>query len=71
MSVKDVRDTALIYKLVERNGMPTIAVFEDGEEHIFYDITYGYDLGEEYAHIYTNMDSKVEGAQIEFFLQLS
>ncbi|QJF52317.1 hypothetical protein [Roseobacter ponti] len=67
MSTQEVRDTALINKLVERDGTPTIAVLEDGEEYVIFNIVYGYDLGDEFAHITTNFDPQTAGASVDFF----
>ncbi|MEM9426677.1 MAG: hypothetical protein AAGA06_08235 [Pseudomonadota bacterium] len=67
MQTQKVRDTALINKLVERDGTATIAVFEDGKEAIFFNIAWGYDLGDEFAHITTNISPEIEGASVDFF----
>jgi hypothetical protein len=61
------RDDALIRLLKARYGMPTIAVLEDGSEYIFVNIACGYDLGDEYAHINTNMSPSFEGMDCDFF----
>jgi len=65
--MQKVRDAALINKFVERNGMPTIAVFKDGEETIIFNIAWGYDQGDEFAHITTNISPEIDGASVDFF----
>jgi len=67
MSTQKKRDTALINKLVERDGMPTVAVLEGGEEAVIFNIAWGYDLGDEFAHVITNISPEIEGASVDFF----
>ncbi|PXW80543.1 hypothetical protein BZA02_10532 [Ruegeria sp. P4] len=67
MAVQKMRDTALINKLIERDGIPTVAVFDDGEELIILNIAWGYDLGDEFAHITANISAQIDGTSVFFF----
>ena len=67
MSTQNIRDVALINKLIERDGIATVAVFEGGEEAVIFNIAWGYDLGDEFAHITTNISPVIEGASVDSF----
>jgi len=62
------RDDALIELLVKRDGIATVAVLEDGTEYTIFNIAWGYDLGDQYAHITTNISPSIEGTTINFFV---
>jgi hypothetical protein len=67
MSFQNKRDTNLIKKLAQRDGVPSIVVFKDGREATIFNIAWGYDLGDEFAHITTNISPEVEGTKVDFF----
>jgi hypothetical protein len=47
--------------------MLTTVRLRDGSQHLVRDIAWGYDLGDEYAHITTNVSPGGEGLPIDFF----
>ena len=61
------RDGSLIRLLLSRDGVLTVAVHKDGTEFVFSNIAWGYDLGDEYAHITTNISPRIEGLSEDFF----
>ena len=67
MADQNMRDADLISKLVERDGVPTIAVFKSGKETTIHNIVWGCDFGDEFAHITTNITPNINGAEIDFF----
>ena len=50
-----------------RDGKRTTVVVRDGRRYDVFNAVYGYDMGDEYAHVVTNLDSDVPGQQVEFF----
>ena len=40
---------------------------KNGESRIVWNIAWGYDIGDDYAHITTNISPTVEGASIDVF----
>lgn len=42
-------------------------MLNDGTQHVVKDIAWGYDLGDKYAHITTNVSPGGEGLPIDFF----
>ncbi len=42
-------------------------MLDDGRQVRVRDIAYGYDWGDEYAHVYTNMNPESNGMSLEFF----
>ncbi len=60
-------DASLINLLLARNGQTTTVVVRDGRRYTICNIVYGYDSGDEGAHIITNLDSDVPGQKTEFF----
>lgn len=67
MAETNILDDALIRLLVARDGRLTVAVLNDGSEAVFSNIAWGYDLGDQYAHITTNISPNVEGLEVDFF----
>ncbi len=45
----------------------SIVVLDDGRRVRVLDIAYGYDWGDEYAHVLTNMNPESSGMSLEFF----
>jgi len=60
-------DKKIIKILSEKDTQVTRVFLKDGTEFVVYNIAWGYDIGEEYAHITTNISPDVEGASIDFF----
>lgn len=42
-------------------------VLRDGRRLVVYDIAWGYDFGDQWAHVTTNASPGVEGASLDFF----
>ena len=42
-------------------------LLSDGSKCRFYNIAWGYELGDDYAHITANISPEQEGADIDFF----
>lgn len=51
----------------ERDGTETLVVLQDGRRLIVRDIAWGYDAGENWAHVTTNISPGFEGAVVDFF----
>ena len=61
------KDKAIIEFLKHRTGKSTIARMKDGSLFTIWNIVLGYDMGDEYAHITTNINPGIPGAEIDFF----
>ena len=51
----------------QRDGNPTEVVLFDGTTVLAYNIAWGYDLGDEYAHVTTNASPFIEGMPLDLF----
>jgi hypothetical protein len=60
-------DTPLIKTLRRRDGLLTTVHLKDGSHYVVKDIAWGYDLGDEFAHITTNTSPGGDGLSIDFF----
>lgn len=60
-------DTALIDLLNERHGRRTTVVQTDGRNLDLWNIVWGYDMGDEFAHVTTNCSPFTEGANLDVF----
>jgi hypothetical protein len=60
-------DTALLDLLRARDGLLTHVLLADGKRLPVYDIAWGYDMGDEHAHVTTNISPPVDGRPIHFF----
>ena len=60
-------DTPLIKTLRRRDGLLTTVHLKDGSHSVVKDIAWGYDPGDEYAHITTNISPGGDGLSIDFF----
>jgi len=60
-------DTELIELLQRRDGLLTTVLLKDGSRRVVQDIAWGYDLGDQYAHITTNVSPGGDGLSIDFF----
>lgn len=60
-------DGDLVALFQSRDGQATEVVLRDGQRLIVFNIAWGYDIADEYAHVTTNVSPDVEGATIDFF----
>ncbi|MQA97255.1 MAG: hypothetical protein GEV11_22415 [Streptosporangiales bacterium] len=65
------RDEAILRLLQDRAGQPTEVVLRDDTRLTVFNIAWGYDLGDEYAHVTTNISPDIEGAAVDFFFTSS
>jgi hypothetical protein len=57
-----------IVKILEKRcGLPTTIYLKNGETLNVFDIAWGYDLGDDFAHITTNISPPKEGVEVSFF----
>ncbi|MBM6399791.1 hypothetical protein [Phycicoccus sonneratiae] len=61
-------DAHILELLVNRDGLPTLVTLENGATITVYNIAWGYDIGDEYAHVTTNVSPEVDGTAIHLFL---
>lgn len=60
-------DAQLILLLIDRDGMPTTVSLRDGRNLTVWNIAWGYDMGDEYAHVTTNCSPSVGDMPLDFF----
>lgn len=60
-------DKALIELLNGRDGRKTTVVLVDGRRFDLWNIAWGYDMGDEFAHVTTNCSPFVEGTRLDVF----
>jgi hypothetical protein len=66
--VDDARlDKALVDLLRQRDGASTTVIFKDDRRLEVRNVACGYDEGDEYAHISTNVSPQVTGVPFDFF----
>lgn len=63
----DTADADLIDLLNERDGRASVVVMADGSAITVINIAWGYDMGEDHAHITTNVSPDMPGQSIDFF----
>jgi hypothetical protein len=61
------RDESLISLFRDRDGRTTRVILRDGRLLTVLNIAWGYDMGDEFAHVTTNVSPSVEGTSIDFF----
>lgn len=61
-------DIEIINLLVDRDGIPTLVTLKGGRGLTVHNIAWGYDDGDEYAHVTTNISPSLDGASIDYFL---
>ncbi|GAA4923283.1 hypothetical protein HD597_000384 [Nonomuraea thailandensis] len=61
------QDQAILRLLQDRDGVATEVTLHDGTSLTVFNIAWGYDMGDVYAHVTTNISPDVEGACIDFF----
>lgn len=67
MNNTEHKDNEILEQLKRRDGIETEIVLKDGTKLIVWNITWGYDIGENFAHITTNISPNIEKAEIDFF----
>jgi hypothetical protein len=60
-------DVDVINLLMKRDGIPTRVTLANGRELTVHNIAWGYDTGDEHAHVTTNISPEVDGASIDLF----
>ena len=55
-------DVDVISLLVQRDGKATLVTLKNGLGLTVHNIAWGYEIGDEYAHVTTNIDPEVDGA---------
>ena len=60
-------DERLIEYLRSRDGSLTILRDTDGISHRVFNIAWGYDFGDQFAHVTTNISPGVDGEEPSFF----
>lgn len=60
-------DADVIDLLVSREGVATAVALKSGSRLTVHNIAWGYDMGEDHAHVTTNISPEVPGATIDFF----
>jgi hypothetical protein len=61
------RDGDLIALLNERDGGATRVEMRDGSALTVFNIAWGYDMGDEFAHVTTNISPPIDGATTDHF----
>jgi hypothetical protein len=61
------RDEPLIALLQERDGKLTRVETRDGSVLRVFNIAWGYDMGDEFAHVTTNVSPFIDGESMDFF----
>ena len=67
----DPKDLAVLSALQERDGTVTEVELIDGQRLTVVNIAWGYDMGDRFSHITTNMSPTVDGLAIDFFYSSS
>jgi hypothetical protein len=61
-------DDEVINLLVERDGIATTVTLKNGLGLTVHNIAWGYDIGDEYAYVTTNISPDIEGASVDVFV---
>ncbi len=61
------KDEAIIELLRARDGVATDVRLRDGRVCIAFNIAWGYDIGDDFAHVSTNVSPRAEGRDFDFF----
>ena len=61
------RDDEILRVLQDRDGTPTTVLLRDGRSLTVFDISWGYDMGDEFAHVTTNVGLKDENTPLDVF----
>jgi hypothetical protein len=60
-------DLRVLAVLQERDGVETLVDLEDGSRRMVWDIAWGYDMGDEYSHVTTNISPGAPGRPVDSF----
>lgn len=60
-------DELVIDLLSSRDGQLTEVFLRDGRLYRVFNIAWGYDMGDEYAHVTSNISPSVEGEPVDLF----
>jgi hypothetical protein len=61
------KDKSIIVLLTRRAGQVTFVRLENGNVLRVLNIAYGYDMGDDFAHVTTNISPSIEGESVDFF----
>lgn len=67
MQKMEVKDNHIIDIFRKRDGQQTTVKLGNGSRYEVWDIAWGYDMGDEYAHITTNVSPGAENRTVDFF----
>ncbi|NMO51952.1 hypothetical protein HH310_12190 [Actinoplanes sp. TBRC 11911] len=68
MSQPPAQDEERLQRLARRAGSETVVILRDGRRLSVYDIAWGYDVGDAWAHVTTNISPGFEGAPVDLFV---
>jgi hypothetical protein len=60
-------DDSMIAAFQDRDGLPALVTLRDGSSMIVYNIAWGYDEGDKWAHVTSNISPAVDNASVDFF----
>lgn len=66
-AVNDPVDAEVIATFRQFSGTPVTVELKNGERYRVLNIAWGYDCGEEHAHVTTNISPPVDGESIDVF----
>ncbi|NNV58025.1 hypothetical protein [Limnovirga soli] len=61
------KDKNIIDIFQSRDGVETKVELKNGKQISIWNIAWGYDIGDEFAHITTNISPNIDNATIDFF----
>lgn len=61
------KDENIIETFKSRDGLETKVELKNGKQLIVWNIAWGYNMGDDYAHITTNISPNVDKGSIDFF----
>ena len=67
MTQTEYKDKNIIDFFKGRDGFETKVELKNGRLISVWNIAWGYDIGDEYAHITTNISPNIDNATIDFF----
>lgn len=67
MTQTEHRDKSIIDIFKSRDGLETKVELKNGRLISVWNIAWGYDIGDEFAHITTNISPNIDNATIDFF----
>ena len=62
-----MKDKSIIDIFISRDGIETKVELKNGRLVSIWNIAWGYDIGDAFAHITTNISPNIDNAQIDFF----